>query len=124
LRRAAEDQLLIDKANADQDGSEADNIGYRIVMFDPTDWHTQVEATKQNADSARNALAHGSAISNPITHARGWEKLKASANSERAIVASLDQDVAILKREGILSDMPPSQTFEAVKGDRAEWIVK
>jgi hypothetical protein len=46
LRRAAEDQLLIDKANADQDGSEADNIGYRVVMFDPTDWHTQVEATK------------------------------------------------------------------------------
>jgi hypothetical protein len=70
-------------------------------------------------------LGHGSAISNPITHARGWEKLKASANSERAIVASLVQDVAILKRElGKLSDMPPSQTFEAVKGDRAEWIVK
>jgi hypothetical protein len=69
--------------------------------------------------------AQGSAISNPITHARGWEKLRASANSEQAIVASLVQDVAILKRElGTLSDRPPSQTFEAVKGDRAGWIGK
>jgi hypothetical protein len=44
-------------------------------------------------------------------------------------LASLVQDVAILEIElgklsDKLSDRPPSQTFEAVKGDRAEWIVK
>jgi hypothetical protein len=76
-----------------------DNIGCRAVMFDPTDWHSQVEAKKQIADFARHALAQGSAISNPITHARGWKKLKTSADSEQVILAKLVQDVSTLKRE-------------------------
>jgi hypothetical protein len=76
-----------------------DNIGYRAVMFDPTDWNSQVAAKKQIAELARNALSQGSVISNPITHARGWKKLKTSADSEQAIVANLVQDVAAIKME-------------------------
>jgi hypothetical protein len=74
-----------------------DNIGCRVVMFDPTDWHSQVEARKQIADFARNALAQGAAISNPVTHARGWKKLKASADPQEAIVANLVEGMARLQ---------------------------
>jgi hypothetical protein len=66
-----------------------DNIGYRAVLFDLTDWDSHVDAKTQIAEAARNALTQGSAISNPVTHARGWKKLKASADSEQAIVANL-----------------------------------
>jgi hypothetical protein len=61
-----------------------DNIGYRAVMFDPSDWDSHVDAKVQIAEAARNALTQGSAISNPVTHARGWEKLKRSADPEQA----------------------------------------
>jgi nucleoside 2-deoxyribosyltransferase len=97
-----------------------DNIGMRAVTFDPTDWHSQAEARKQIAEFARNALAQGSAISNPITHARGWKKLNASADSQQAIVASLAQDVAILKRK--LDKLIGPDEFSKV--DLAEYLPK
>jgi hypothetical protein len=75
-----------------------DNIGYRAVLFDLSDWDSHVDAKTQIAEAARNALTQGSAISNPVTHARGWKKLKASADSEQAIVANLVEDVAVLKK--------------------------
>jgi nucleoside 2-deoxyribosyltransferase len=75
-----------------------DNIGYRAVLFDPSDWDSHVDAKTQIAEAACNALTQGSAISNPVTHARGWKKLKVSADSEQAIVAQLVQDVAIFKK--------------------------
>ncbi len=76
-----------------------DNLGHRTVMFDPSDWHSQCEAKKQIADVARNALAPGFVVSNPVTHARGWKKLKASGDSQQAIVANLVQEVATIKRQ-------------------------
>jgi nucleoside 2-deoxyribosyltransferase len=75
-----------------------DNIGYRSVLFDLSDWDSHVDAKTQIAEAARKALTQGSAISNPVTHARGWKKLKASADSEQAIVANLVEDVAVLKK--------------------------
>jgi hypothetical protein len=76
-----------------------DNISYLTVWFDPTDWHSQVEAKKKIAEAASNTLAPGSAISNPVTHARGYKDLKASADPQQAIVANLVQDVASIKRQ-------------------------
>jgi hypothetical protein len=90
-----------------------DNIGYRAVMFDPTDWHSHVDAKKQIADFARNAFAPGAVISNPVTHARGWKKLKASADPQQAILAGLVEDVAVLKRELL---MPRMLDFPASSG--------
>jgi hypothetical protein len=75
-----------------------DNIGMRAVMFDLSDWDSHLDAKTQIGEAARNALTQGSAISNPVTHARGWKKLKASADSEQAIVANLVEDVAVLKK--------------------------
>ena len=68
-------------------------------MFDPADWHSHVEAKKQIAEAARNASTPGFVISNPITHARRYKKLKASADPEQAIVANLVQDVTSIKRQ-------------------------
>lgn len=75
-----------------------DNVGHRAIMFDPTDWHSQVETRGQIADSARNVISNNvGAVSNPITHARGWKKLKASADSEQTIVARLLEEIALIK---------------------------
>jgi hypothetical protein len=76
-----------------------DNVICRTVGFDPTDWHSQVDAKKKIADQARHALAQGFAISNPVTQARGWKKLKESGDPQQAMIANLVEDVAVLKRE-------------------------
>ena len=76
-----------------------DNVSYRAVMFDPTDWHSQVDAKKHISDSARSAMTKGAAVSNPITHARGYKKLKSSADSEQTIVARLLEETHILKQQ-------------------------
>jgi nucleoside 2-deoxyribosyltransferase len=94
-----------------------DNIGYRAVMFDPSDWDSHVDAKTQIAEAARNALTQGSAISNPVTHARGWKKLKASADPEQAIVANLIQDVAIIKKvfSTVRDHFDAPETIEAAR---------
>jgi hypothetical protein len=76
-----------------------DNVGYRAVLFDPTDWHSQVDSRKQIAESARKAMTNGSVVSNPITHARGWKRLKTSADSEQHILAKLIEENATMKSQ-------------------------
>jgi hypothetical protein len=76
-----------------------DNVGYRAVLFDPTDWHSQVDSKKQISEAARNAMANGSIVSNPITHARGWKQLKASTDSEQHILAKLVEENAAIKAQ-------------------------
>jgi hypothetical protein len=94
-----------------------DNIGYRAVLFDLSDWDSHVDAKTQIAEAASNALTQGSAISNPVTHARGWKKLKASADSEQAIVANLVEDVAVLKKvlSAVRDHLNDPETIEAVR---------
>jgi hypothetical protein len=86
-------------------------------MFDPSDWDSHVDAKTQIAEAARNALTQGSAISNPVTHARGWKKLKASADPEQAIVANLIQDVAIIKKvlSTVRDHFDAPETIEAAR---------
>lgn len=76
-----------------------DNVGYRAVLFDPTDWHSHVESRKQICEAARSAMANGSGVSNPITHARGWKRLKASSDSEQHILAKLVEENSFIKTQ-------------------------
>lgn len=97
-----------------------DNAGYRTIEFDPTDWNSHVAAQKQIVEQARSALAKGAKISNPITQARGWQKLKGSADSERTIMAGILQELAIMKRQlSELGDRAP-KTSDAVAGIATE----
>lgn len=91
-----------------------DNIGYRAIMFDPTDWQSHVEARRQIADAARKTVVNGSAVSNPITQARGWKKLKGSADSEQTIVARLVEEISGMKEKLSYFDGLLSQSEERV----------
>jgi hypothetical protein len=74
-----------------------DNAGYRTIVFDPTDWHSQEAARKQILEQARSVLVSGAKVSNPITQARGWGKLRNSADSEEKLVSRLLEEVSQLK---------------------------
>jgi hypothetical protein len=76
-----------------------DNVGYRAVLFDPTDWQSQVESKKQIAEAARIAVANSSVVSNPISHARGWKRLKSSSDSEQYILAKLVEENSKVKSQ-------------------------
>jgi|SRR5208283_5114105 len=73
-----------------------DNIGYRAIKFDPTEWQSHIEAQKQITEAARIAVTKGDPVSNPITQARGWQKLKGSADSQQTVLARVVEEISVL----------------------------
>lgn len=74
-----------------------DNAGYRTIIFDLADWHSQEAARKQIREQARGALAKGSQVSNPITQARGWGRLPNSVDSAEKLVSQLREEISLLR---------------------------
>lgn len=93
-----------------------DTANYRTIWFDLSSID-QMDALKSQIASQVDAiLAPGFKLSNPLTQARGFQRMASSADPTEKLVAALEDRVNALERERRIQGIPQAGVSQAGRG--------